>query len=156
MLRRIILVPIFGAIALLLLAGPASGAPRVPNVETFEQTIDAGQLCTFPVELTGRNGQVERTELSDGTTILTGPFVLTVTNLDNNRSVTLNISGPTFTSGNQLILTGPAVILIFAENAPPPAGLLATNGRGTINNLDFDIENFKGHTRDLCKELSGA
>jgi len=87
---------------------------------------------------------------------LTGPFVLTVTNLDNNRSVTLNISGPTFTSGDQLILTGPAVILIFAENAPPPAGLLATNGRGTINDLDFDIENFKGHTRDLCKELSGA
>jgi hypothetical protein len=77
------LVPIFGAIALLLLAGTASGAPRVPNVEPFEQTIPAGELCTFPIELAGTNGQVERTELSDGTTILTGPFVLTVTNLDN-------------------------------------------------------------------------
>jgi hypothetical protein len=150
------LVPIFGAIALLLLAGTASGAPRVPNVQTFDQTIPAGELCTFPVQLTGRNGQVERTELSDGTTILTGPFVLTVTNAITQQSVTLNISGPTFTTGDQLIIAGPAVILIFAENAPPPAGLLATNGRGTITNLDFDIENFKGHTRDLCKELSGA
>jgi hypothetical protein len=155
MLRRM-LVPIFGAIALLLWAGPASAAPRVPNVERFEPvTIPAGQLCQFEVQLTGTNGQAERTKLPDGTTIVTGPFVLTVTNTSNQRSVTLNISGPTFASDGQLILTGPALIELFdlGPDFPPP-GLLATNGRGTIDNGVFDVQNFKGRTRDLCQELS--
>jgi hypothetical protein len=157
MLRRI-LVPIVGAIALLLLAGPASAAPKVPNATpvnlgTFLPDTP-GELCPFPVMLVARNGQVVRTTLPDETTILTGPFVLTITNETNGRSATFNISGPTFTSGNQLTITGTAIVLLFSEFAPPGPGILATNGRGTIDeNLDFNTETFKGRTRDVCQLL---
>jgi hypothetical protein len=156
MLRRIILVPILGAIALLLIAGSASAAPKVPNVTPFEAKFDAGVLCSFPVTLEGRDGQVVRTTLPDGTTILTGPFVLTITNETNELSATFNISGPTFTSkNNEKIITGSAIVLLFSDLAPPGPGILATNGRGTIDkNLDFDIDNFKGRTRDVCQQLS--
>jgi hypothetical protein len=148
-----ILVPIFTAIALLFFAGPVSAAPKVPNGEPFVATFDEDVLCPFPVTLEGSNGQVERTTLPDGTTILTGPFVLTITNLDNDRSATFNISGPTFTSGNQVILTGSAIILLFNNLAPPGPGILATNGRGTIENFDFNTETFKGRSRDVCQQL---
>jgi hypothetical protein len=156
MLRRMILVPILGAIALLLFAGPASGAPRVPNVTPFGPVpFDAGVLCPFPITLEGSDGQLVRTTLPDGTTILTGPFVLTITNTANDRSATFNVSGPTFRSGNELILTGSAIILLFSDSAPPGPGILATNGRGTIDaNQDFNFETFKGHSRDVCQQLS--
>jgi hypothetical protein len=154
MLRRIMLVPIVGAIALLLLAGPASAAPKVPKGTPFDFSVDAGELCPFAVRLAGSNGQVERTTLPDGTTILTGPFVVTITNLENGRSATFNVSGPTFTSGSQMIITGTAIVLLFNEFAPPPAGILATNGRGTIENLDFNRETFTGSIRDVCQQLT--
>jgi hypothetical protein len=86
---------------------------------------------------------------------LTGPFVLTITNTANDRSATFNVSGPTFRSGNELILTGSAIILLFSDLAPPGPGILATNGRGTIDaNQDFNFETFKGHSRDVCQQLS--
>ena len=159
MLRRMILVPFLGAIALLLFAGPASGAPRVPNVTPFDPVrFDAGVLCPFPVMLEGRDGQLVRTTLPGGTTILTGPLVVTITNTEdpeNLRSATFNVSGPTFRSGNELILTGSAIILLFSDLAPPGPGILATNGRGTIDaNQDFNFETFKGHSRDVCQQLS--
>jgi hypothetical protein len=155
MLRKIMLVPIVGAIALLLLAGPASAAPKVPNGIPFAFSVGAGELCPFAVSLEGTNGQVIRTTLPDGTTILTGPFVLKITNLDNGRSATFNISGPTFTSDNQMLITGTAIVLLFNEFAPPGPGILATNGRGTIDeNLDFNIETFTGSTQDVCQQLA--
>jgi hypothetical protein len=154
MLRRMILAPIVAAIALLPFTGPALAAPNVPHATPFAVTIDAGELCPFPVTLEGRNGQVVRTTLPDGTEILTGPFVLTITNTTNERSETFNISGPTFTSGNQLVLTGTAVVLLFNEFAPPGPGIIATNGRGTIENMDFNLDTFTGRTRDVCQQLS--
>jgi hypothetical protein len=155
MLRRMILAPLVGAIALLLFAGPALAAPSVPNGTPFTVTIPAGELCPFEVTLEGRDGQVVRTTLPDGTEILTGPFVLTITNTaPGGRSETFNISGPTFTSGNQLVLTGTAIVLLFNEFAPPGPGIIATNGRGTIENMDFNLDTFTGRTRDVCQQLA--
>jgi hypothetical protein len=151
-----ILVPILGAIALLLFAGPASAAPRVPNVTPFGPVpFDAGVLCPFPLTLEGRDGQLVRTTLPDGTTILTGPFVLTIKNTENGRSATFNVSGPTFGSDNQLILTGTAIILLFnlGPSFPGP-GIRATNGRVTIVDSVFNEETFKGHSRDVCEQLT--
>jgi hypothetical protein len=157
MLRRI-LVPILGAIALLLFAGPASAAPRVPNGTPFgpnDPPFDPGVLCPFPVTLEGRDGQLVRTTLPDGTTVLTGPFVLTITNTANGRSATFNVSGPTFGSEGQLILKGSAIILLFSDLAPPGPGILATNGRGTVDaNQDFNFDTFKGHISDVCQQLA--
>jgi hypothetical protein len=154
MLRKMMLVPIIGAIALLLLAGPASAAPKVPKGDPLAFSVDAGELCSFAVSFEGTNGQVIRTTLPDGTTILTGPFVLTITNTENGRSATFNVSGPTFQSGNQLILTGTAIILLFNEPELPPPGILATNGRGTIVDSVFNEETFKGHSSDVCQQLT--
>ena len=153
MLRRMMLVPIVGAIALLMSAGPALAAPEVPNVTPFEVTIPAGDLCSFEVIIAGRNGQVERTTLPDGTVILTGPFVATFTNTTNDRSATFNVSGPMFTSGTTQVIVGTAVVLLFNEFAPPGPGIIATKGRGTIENLDFNIDTFKGKTSDVCQQL---
>src|SRR5829696_5013743 len=102
MLRKLMLVPILGAIALLLIVGSASAAPTVPKGEPIfgpdvplPVTIDEGLLCEdFAVTLDGVEGQAVRTTLPDGTTILTGPAVLTITNADSGRSATFNISGP--------------------------------------------------------------
>jgi hypothetical protein len=156
MLRRTILVPILGAIALLLCAGAASAAPRVPNVTPSDPvTFGEDVLCPFPVTLEARDGQLVRTTLPDGTTILTGPLALTITNAENDRSATFNVSGPTFASDNELILTGSAIILFFNFLAPPPAGILATNGRGTLDaNQDFNLDTFKGNSRDVCQQLA--
>jgi hypothetical protein len=154
MLRRLMLVPIVGAIALLLLAGPASAAPKVPKGEYFEAL---GQpLCDFPVTLKGFSGQVVRTSLPNGTEILTGPAVVTITNETNQLSTTLNISGPVFTSASgDAILTGPAIILLFAgvPSDPPGPRILATNGRATIEDGVFDIDTFHGTFRDVCDQL---
>jgi hypothetical protein len=106
-----------------------------------------------PVRFEGRNGQVERTTLPDGTVILTGPFVVTITNTANGVSETFNVSGPSFISGNQIVLTGTAVVLLLSELAPPGPGLIATTGRGTIENLDFNLDTFTGRTRDVCQQL---
>jgi hypothetical protein len=154
MLRRLMLVPIVGAIALLLLAGPASAAPKVPNVEPFTVTFDPGELCKFEVELKVTDGQVKRTTLPDGTVIVTGPAVVTITNLENGSSATFNISGPLFTQDGDVILTGPTIILLLAEFAPPGPGILATEGRGTIEDRDFDIEGFTGSISDVCAQLA--
>jgi hypothetical protein len=166
MLRRM-LVPIFGAIALLLLAGPASAAPRVPNGIPFGPAlIPEGELCPlFPVTLEGVSptvdasggpSQIVRTTLPDGTTILTGPFVLTVTNTENGRSATFNVSGPTFTGADgQMNIRGTAVVLEFGSLAPPGPAILAVNGRGIIDaELNFHIETFKGHVSNVCDQLS--
>jgi hypothetical protein len=170
MLRRMIrvmLLPIVGAIAVLLFAVPSSAAPRVPNGTPFAFSVDAGELCPFPVTLEGVSptldesggpSQFVRTTLPDGTVILTSPFVLTITNTEdpeNLRSATFNISGPTFQSGNKLTLTGSAIVLLFnlGPDFPDP-GILATNGRGTIVDGVFNEATFKGHTIDVCQQLS--
>jgi hypothetical protein len=159
MLRRM-LVPIVGAIALLLLAGPASAAPRVPNGIPFSFLFTT--LCPdFPVTLAGvapaEASQLERTTLPDGTVILTGAVVVTVTNEENGNSATFNVSGPTFrASDGAQILSGTALILLFdlGETFPDP-GILATNGRGTIDaEQRFDEKNFKGHITDVCEQLT--
>jgi hypothetical protein len=155
MLRKLLLVPIVGAIALLLLAGSASAAPKVPKpTDEFDLTFDCG---TFTVLLEVTSGQVERTTLPDGTMIFTGPAVVTITNPANDRSTTLNISGPTFIEDGDVILTGPAIILLFPavpESDPPPPGILATTGRSILVGGVFDIDTFTGSFIDVCAELA--
>jgi hypothetical protein len=153
MLRKM-LVPVLGALALALFAGPAFAAPAVPKGTAFDATFPAGQLCDDEINLKGVNGQIERP--SANFSIVTGPAVVTVTNTRTLKSATFNISGPGITSGNQQILPGHQLVLILQEFAPPEHGLLFTTGRGTIDltNLDFDFAGFKGRSTDVCKALA--
>lgn len=154
MLRKLMLLPIVGAIALLLLAGPASAAPKVPKGASFEAL---GQpLCAFPVTLRGFSGQGVRTTLPNGTEILTGPAVVTIINETNGHSTTLNISGPVFTAASgDAILTGPAIILLFEGVDSNPLGpkILATKGRSTIVGGVFNIDTFTGTSQDVCEQI---
>ena len=86
---------------------------------------------------------------------MTGPFVLTVTNTENGRSATFNVSGPSFVGADgQLNLRGTAIVLEFGQLAPPGPAILAVNGRGTIDaDLNFDADNFKGSLTDVCAQL---
>jgi hypothetical protein len=143
---------IASAIALLATGGPASAAPNVPKGEPFKIPVPAGALCEFELLITGTDGTATRTTLPDGTTIVTGPFVATVTNVDTGESKTYNVSGPTFRSAsNFLTITGPALIL-----QPDRPGLIVTNGRAQFQeDQPIPEGSLKGRiAADVCADLS--
>ena len=158
MFSRMILVQVVGTIALLLFAGTASAAPNVPNGEPILLEFPAGELCPFPVKLEGSTTQVVPRALPNGVQLFTGPGVLTITNTDptsGGRSATYNISGPQRITDTETVLTGTAVVLLLNSQAPPGPGLIATKGRGIIdNNNDFQLDTFKGRTEDVCQKLA--
>src|SRR3982750_4676226 len=93
---RAAIIPLVPVI-LLALAPPASSAPRVPGGTYFAFDLpnpEVGAVCSFPVRLSGYSAQKERVTLPNGLVVVTGPAVLTVTNLETGKSLTYNISGP--------------------------------------------------------------
>jgi hypothetical protein len=153
-----ILLPVLGGIALLLSAATAFAAPNVPNGAPINGDFPAGELCPFPVRFEGSTTQLVPRTLPNGVQLLTGPGVLTVTNIDpdsDGRSATYNISGPVRTTDTETVLTGTSVVLLLNSQAPPGPGLIATKGRGVIdNNNDFQLDTFKGRTEDVCQKLA--
>lgn len=158
MLRRAMLVLIVGFSAVLLSAGPASAAPKVPQGTDFKFSVDAGELCPFGVEFTGRSSASTPDDptatLPDGTRVLNGPAVVTVTS-ETGKSATYNISGPAFRSAtDHLVVTGQNLILQPASlNIGDPFAIV-TNGRVTFQENN-PIETFSGHVaHDVCAELA--
>jgi hypothetical protein len=151
MVGRSVILVLCSAVALLLMGGPASAAPRVPKAEPFTSDPIAG-LCDFPVVISGRDAQVTRHTFSDGTQIITGPFVATFTNQVNGNSETYNVSGPTRRSAtNFLVITGKAVIL-----QPDRPGIIATSGRVEFQEgQPIPDGALKGHvSADVCADIS--
>lgn len=138
------------------LAVPAAAAPAVPKGDSFEFTLPTegviGSVCDFPVELQGVNGQ--RTFDNGGVVSSTGPLVVTVTNLENGRSRTFNVSGPTLTdpkTGN-LVFVGRTLIL-QPSTEEPETFLRFVTGR-VEQTADNRIDNISGNVLDVCAALS--
>jgi hypothetical protein len=113
----------------------------------------AGEFCSFPVRFTFLDGQ--RLHEGQGTVILTGPFVATVTNLASGASQTFNASGPTLVEhrSGALVLAGPAIIGESASMGVGEPFLIYQRGRAvfTQNNT---LASSTGTTVDICAALS--
>jgi hypothetical protein len=159
MVRRVFLVPLAAAAALLLTAAPGWAAPKVPHAEGV--VVDLGQPCDFPIEVVVKSEQSDltpenppRAVLPNGLEVVTGPGVATVTNTDSGKSATYNISGPfkydpatnrVFVGGNNLISN------VVAGTEP---FLWLTAGKVSfVLGQPFDAP-LRGHViHDVCAEL---
>lgn len=128
----------------------------MPKGDSFDLTLPTegviGNVCDFPVELRGVSGQ--RTFDNGGVVSATGPLVVTVTNLDNGRSRTFNVSGPTLKdprTGN-LVFVGRTLIL-QPSTEEPETFLLFVTGR-VEQTAENRIDNISGKVLDVCAALS--
>jgi hypothetical protein len=146
-------VPLVSLSALLLVGGPAEAAPAVPG--GTPQPLDLGQPCDFQILIEVTAKQFVRAELPNGSLVVTGPGIATVTNLETKKSITYNISGPGKfdPATNRLSLKGQSLI-----SQPPEVGdpfLITTSGNVSfIVNQPID-QPLRGHiSHDVCAELA--
>lgn len=132
------------AAALASSAAPAFAGPPQPADQTID--LPAGAACTFPVELV-LTGKTKTIDLPGARTIITAPGQdLTVTNQDNGRSATLNITGVFHVTTES---NGDVATVATGRNAllDPIAGFVLTEGNFTYT---FDADG------DLIAPLSGT
>jgi hypothetical protein len=136
------------AAALALSSAPAVAAPPQP-VDQTPIELDAGVACGFPVELV-LTGKAKTIELPGGRMITTAPGQdVTVTNLANGRSVTLNIHVTTAANGDVVtVATGRNALLDVV------AGFVLTQGDFTFafdaaGNLIAPLSG-TGRVTDIC------
>jgi len=159
MFRRVILLPLVSAAALVLMAAPGSAAPAVPG--GTPQELDLMQPCAenygFQIEVvaTLSPGTSEpRTTLPNGLLIFTGSGSATVTNTTTGKSATYNISGPYEydPNTNRVFIHGTNLI----SNMIGEPFLWVTAGTTSfIFDQPFD-QDLRGHViHDVCAELAG-
>ena len=156
-LRSALSAAFLGVSALTLPFAPAAYADANVHIaaspvepEPFELTLPAGEVCTFPVSISGTDGQKEHD--NQGVIALTGPITATITNLDDpSKVVTLNISGPTLNDGTTAV--GPWLILQFASTHPEDHFMILNQGRVEFA-PDGTIAESTGHRTDLCAALA--
>jgi hypothetical protein len=137
--------------ALALSAAPAFAAPPQPADQTID--LPAGAACAFPVELI-LTGKTKPIALPGGRTIITAPGQnATVTNQDNRRSVTLNITGAFHVTTEP---NGDVVTVATGRNAllDPIAGFVLTEGNFSFafdgaGNLIAPLSG-TGRVTDIC------
>jgi len=150
-------VLIAGTATLLLAATVSAAKPTrefLPAPEDF--VIPGGEdVCAFDVNIhvDMNNEYVTDWVTVDGQLvmeIITGALKLTVTNLETDASIALNIPGPFHlrldADGNSIQNVAVGPWLIWGQG---DQGLFFTRG-----NLDFDTGDFNGHRIELCALLS--
>ena len=132
----------------------AAAGPVVPKGEPFTVDVPGGELCAFPVRLSGVNGQTLH-DSGHGVIFFSGPFTVTVAKLDANGGVlaaqTFNISGPTrvtFHADGSVTL-----------ELPGPQGFIGfINWGQLVVEISPDgvltIIKQTGHAEDICAALS--
>jgi hypothetical protein len=139
-----------------MVPGVAGAEPAVPNGNPFTLDFGAGELCTFPVEVTGISSQQAVRDDGQGDIFVTGPAVATVVNEDNLKMQTFNISGPglyvaaTFVP---VVVTGQNLIFQPLSAGFGSTFLVYTTGRVTFN-PDASMATRTGNVTDVCAELS--
>ena len=158
MVRRVFLVPLTTAAALLLMAAPGWAAPKLPHADPV--VVDLGQPCDFPIEVVVKSEQPDpttdpRAVLPNGLAVVTGPAVATVTNTISGESATYNISGPFKYDPvtNRVFVAGPNLISNEVEGTEPFLWLTAGKVSFVLGQA-FDAP-LRGHViHDVCAELS--
>jgi len=169
-MRRLV-ATLLAAALLILMAVPAAaaGKPTKTNNEPLPPELyAAGDVCDFDlmIEYIIDTGHVIEFPADDGGTIrqnLAGHLVSTVTNLENDRSVTYNISGPGkfFITGDTLLITGGGPWLLYAfpgDDGGP--GMWYAKGKVSIlvdltNGQWLNLEKPRNNI-DVCAVLGGA
>jgi hypothetical protein len=153
--KRNVGVTVFAVALLVILAVPtaALAVPKVPGAEPVVLDAPAGELCSFPIQLSILDGQ--RLHQGPGTVVLTGPFVLAVTNLASGASQTFNASGPTVIEpqSGRVVLVGPAIIAQPASRGVGEPFLIYHRGRAVFTENDT-LASITGRTVDICAALS--
>jgi uncharacterized protein YaiE (UPF0345 family) len=153
-----------GVLAVLLLVPPAFGdqPSRDPTPPPPGTSFTLPGICAFDVQVTVTVNKEYTLTFSNGAQIITGALVVKLTNLSTNKSTTLNIAGPGFTTAgsSQLTLSGSSLIFYFPGDLGPgtPGALLWTRGPVTVT---FDatgavtaIDRTSASATDMCKVLS--
>ena len=166
MKRHLTLTCLVVAIAFWMMPGTA--AADGPVITPFTGDIDLGNLnegptgavCTFDVGMVVHFGAGARQitfpdPLGSGTTsLLVGPLTATVTNLETDDSITVNISGPTFLDATGFILRGTGAWLSFEPIAE--GGLRFIHGRLAFEPVSYGLHAvvLGGVEEDLCDRLA--
>jgi hypothetical protein len=121
-------------------------------------TTDAGDVCSFPVSFEFVTAKGIFKFFSDGRILITGQLKVRLTNLDTEKALELNISGPGHidASGTEIALGSGIFILFDGIDVGGPA-LLFTHGRFVVTRApDGSISNIEVHgtSTDLCAALA--
>src|SRR2546425_1896789 len=154
-------------IALLLLALALPAVAQKPTIQLTPFTsffVPAAAACGFDVLFTPQAGRPNRERLIQfaNTAIIAGPLFVTITNLSTEKTINLNISGPTrisFSGTTTAELLGPFINALPADVATaaglPPLSL--TYGRGGVTgDQQFkisSIQNVTGTQQNMCEVL---
>ena len=151
MFRRVMTVPLVSFAGLLLVGGPAEAAPTVPG--GTPEVVDLGQPCDFEILVEVTAKQAVRDELPNGVLVITGPGIATVTNVETEKSITYNISGPGKfdPATNRLSLKGQSLI----SNEIGDPFLITISGNVSFNVGEPIEEPLRGRiSHDVCAELA--
>jgi len=162
-MRRSALVA-FGVAISLVLGGQAAYAARPIRFEfrPVHDVIPAGEVCSFAVAVDSLTINEKATIFSDGRIIVTGNSVERITNLDNGKSVVVNVSGPfTLTNANGVDTFAATGRNLFGlhpgDLGPGQAGaLLLTTGLVifTQGPSGVTFTHIGGTTQNLCQTLA--
>src|SRR5262245_1261775 len=136
--------------------GIASAAPpdRVP-VPADAITFDAGQVCDFPTLLEPVQQGEKITFFADGRARVTGVSKVMVTNLDNDRSILINASGPSSLDSNTG--QGHQLFVLCPEDVGGP-GMFLVRGNVSFtrddNGLFTSITNTGNRSGNLCAAIA--
>ena len=162
-MRRSVLVTFSVAITLVFGAGSAAAAApfRLP-LDPVHDVQAAGVICPFAVSVDSVKINETLTVLGNGRVFITGASVERVTNLDNGKSVVLNVSGPvtiTDANGVQTFVAEGRNLWGFHRGdlgAGQPGSLLLTTGLAvlTASESGLTFAHSGGTTENLCQTLS--
>lgn len=153
------------AVAVLAAAPEAVGdQPIREGLPAAPFTLDAS-VCGFAVDFTFPTNREFITTFSNGKQIITGALFATLTNTESQKSITVNISGPTkiVTDANGITtftLSGRSLFFFLPDQLGPgePGILILTSGPATLvvdqsgNILSFDRTS--ASVQDLCPVLA--
>jgi hypothetical protein len=123
----------------------------------FPDTI--GQFCDdFEVLIHAIVNRETFTVFMDGRVHLAGTFKAELTNLETNKTIEVNASGPLTITADGATLVGVGRGLLFGEagffGPGAPAELSLNSGQIVFSAVDLSILSRVGHAEDLCEELA--
>jgi hypothetical protein len=154
--KRLLVLPL--ALALFSASLASAGRPTIQPAP-FEPL--SGRFCPgFDVLITAVANKGKAITFSNGATIVHGRLVADVTNLSNNKTIRINVSGPVFISadGSTVTVRGRSLLVgeagFFGAGAPPT--LILVSGQGVINVGPAGPTSLTltGANKDLCPVLA--
>ena len=155
----VVAVVLAAVVSPVVLADPPEQSPLPP----ISPTVFVG-ACSFPVLLEQVAGKEVLRNFSSGNSIVTGKLIVRLTNTTTDRSLVVNVSGPSFFRLNKdgsasFTLAGRSLLIGNAEMLTPLEGQ-ATLQSGKIvftfnpSTGEFISADFIGNSRDLCAALA--